>query len=831
MQFRRFFIAVIMLLGCFVELFAQSLSGFIINEDNDPVPFVNVFVREFSTGTSSDPSGKYFINLIKGQYQVVISAVGYETKQLAINIGDKDMVKNIYLKTSSAVLDEVVLRAKKRDPGVDIIQKAIENRERYESFFDSYKTEVYVKATEIIDEKEREKRKKESENKVVVETAPGDIFDDQQADKSKKYNGINLMEVQMTLNYQAPDRYKEERSAYKVYGTSAGLFVPTFSSSDFNFYHNLVYMPEIMEVPVISPISRTAVLTYKLRLEESVKEGDITVHKISVTPRKSGSSAAEGFIYINDSIWNINRLDLSLNKGGLKIYDQFNIKLYYKPTDSTWIQQRLEFQYETKQGKYKDFRGNTVISYKDFQRNYQFPEKFFGSEVAVTTEEAYKRDSSYWTSTRPEPLTELEQELVHHKDSIQRVVESKEYQDSLQQKYNKVTFLELAVEGVGIVNNQKKSHWWFPSVIGLVGFEVIGGWRFSPSVGYNRRYENGRMFSTWGGMSYGLRNNDVQGNNNFWMRYDPYKLGDISVAVGRSFQSINSFDAYLNQLRAINYILHDRVGVTHTRELFNGFYLYNSVNIADRKSVRNYNTDSFINDLGVVSETEPLDFEDYRAVITETTIRYTPGQRYMTEPNRKIVLGSSYPTFSFTHRKGWNKTLGSDIDFDYLGFAIDQDVVVGIFGNSKYKAQVGKFINSRDLRVVDIKRFRQSDPILYSDPLNSFQILDDEITTSDFFFEVHHIHHFNGALVNNLPLIKKTGIRLVAGAGLMWLPSENFRYQEVFAGVERVFKLGARRRLRLGVYGVAAESSRSKADANFKISFDIIDTWKKDWSF
>jgi hypothetical protein len=109
--------------------------------------------------------------------------------------------------------------------------------------------------------------------------------------------------------------------------------------------------------------------------------------------------------------------------------------------------------------------------------------------------------------------------------------------------------------------------------------------------------------------------------------------------------------------------------------------------------------------------------------------------------------------------------------------------------------------------------------------------LDQSINTSDFFFEFHHIHHFNGALVNNLPLIKKTGIRLVAGAGLMLLPSENFRYQEVFAGVERVFKLGARRRLRLGVYGVAAESNRSKADANFKISFDIIDTWKKDWSF
>ena len=144
---------------------------------------------------------------------------------------------------------------------------------------------------------------------------------------------------------------------------------------------------------------------------------------------------------------------------------------------------------------------------------------------------------------------------------------------------------------------------------------------------------------------------------------------------------------------------------------------------------------------------------------------------------------------------------------------------------------MGKFINNRDLREVDIKRFRQSDPILYSDPLNSFQILDRALNTSDLFFEFHHIHHFNGALINNIPFVKKTKIRVVAGAGAMYLPSEDFRYQEAFAGLERTFKVGARRRLRLGVYGVVAESNQDRPDANFKVSFDIIDTWKKDWSF
>jgi len=590
-------------------------------------------------------------------------------------------------------------------------------------------------------------------------------------------------------------------------------------------------MPEIMEVPVISPISRTAILTYKFKLVETLVEDEKLVYKISVTPRKSGSSSCKGYIYINDGLWNINRIDVSLDKGGLKLYDKFNIRLDYEKMDDIWIQKRLEFKYETKQGRYKNFKGNTLINYRKMELNYAFPEKFFNNEVSVITKEAYKRDSTYWNSTRPEPLTVDEQALIHYKDSISRVVNSKAYQDSIQEIYNKVTLIELAVEGLGFRNNEKKSHLYLPPISGLVGFEPIGGWRISPYAGYFRRLENGKMFNTFGEVSVGLKNSDVQGHLNYWMRYDPYHLGDFSIAVGRSFYSINSFDAYLNQLRASNYILHDRIGLNHSRELFNGFYLHTSFNINDRKSLNDFDTDSFINGFGIIEESETLEFEDYRALITETRISYTPAQRYMSEPNRKIVLGSKYPTFTLTHRKGWNGLLSSDIDFDFLSFSVTQDVIFGVLGNSKYKFEAGKFINTGDIREIDIKRFRQSDPILYSDPLNSFQILDQEINTANFFLEFHHIHHFNGALVNNIPFIKKTKVRVVAGGGAMWLQAEKFRYQEIFAGLERTFKLGARRRLRLGIYGAVAESNRTKPDANFKVSFDVIDTWKRDWSF
>ena len=115
--------------------------------------------------------------------------------------------------------------------------------------------------------------------------------------------------------------------------------------------------------------------------------------------------------------------------------------------------------------------------------------------------------------------------------------------------------------------------------------------------------------------------------------------------------------------------------------------------------------------------------------------------------------------------------------------------------------------------------------------MNSFQLLDTALATTSLFFEAHHIHHFNGALINNVPLIRALKVHVVAGGGFLWVADSKVRHEELFAGIERIFKLGARRRLRLGVYGVAANSNISGPAAGYKISFDVIDTFTRDWRF
>lgn len=835
MNKRHFYLLGLLFLGSLLGngLLAQQLQGTVLDEYGEPVPYANVFIRQLETGTSTDEVGAFSYNFpVVGEYDLVFSSVGYESQSVHLVVTDGEQEIVARLPSSSVELTEIMVRASGKNVAYEIIRQAIERKKANQAEVGSYRARVYVKATEEIETMPKEPEAEQKQDDLLTDDGtPVDPFAAEEQARKELLASLNMVEMEVWLNYQYPKQYKEERTAYQEFGSTKGLFLPNLGETDFNFYRNMVQLDGISDVPVISPLSTTAILSYKYKLAASEEENGVLVHRIEVIPRKKGNATVAGYIYINEGTWEINRLDLELPEGGLRAFDALRIKQNYRQIrDGLWVPGRQEFRYETTQGKRKTFSGTTILSYSEYQPDYVFPEKFFGNEIAVTTREAYQRDSSYWQQSRTETLNAEEQKMVYVRDSINAVVNSPEYQDSIQELYNRVSLLEVAWDGIGIRNNAQKTHLYIGSLATLVDFDVVSGFRLGPYLSHFKRFDNGKVISNSGTVNIGLRNGDIQGNFSSWMRYDPYRLGDISLQGGRSFQSINQFDAYLNQLKPSNYILQDALRLGHRIELLNGLYIESTFGITNRASIKNYDSGSFLDDI-VEDDGETLDFEDYQAFISTNTLSYTPGQRYMTEPNRKIVLGSNFPTFSLTHRKGWQNVLSSDIDFDYLEFAMEQDIVFGAFGNSKYRVQVGQFVNTRDLRFVDWKRFREADPYLYSDPLRSFQALDTSLTTTDLHVEFHHIHHFNGALINNIPLLKKTDIRTVAGGGFLWLQENNYRHWETFAGIERVFKLGARRRLRVGLYGVLADSNQGVPTTAYKISFDLIDTWKRDWSF
>jgi hypothetical protein len=315
--------------------------------------------------------------------------------------------------------------------------------------------------------------------------------------------------------------------------------------------------------------------------------------------------------------------------------------------------------------------------------------------------------------------------------------------------------------------------------------------------------------------------------------YNPFNRGIVSVSAGRQFQAIFAGDAWINQIKRSNVYLDNAFGVGHELELLNGLFLYTDFEIAFRRSVSGYKTNSQVDSLfgDVLDNNQAIDFEAYNASYGKIRLAYTPRQKYIREPKEKIILGSAWPTFYVSLRKGIPNLFGSKVNFDYLEFGLEQELKLGLVGISTYSIRTGSFLNTKDLRLVDYKWQRRGDPLLFMNPHEAFQSLDSTFAVFKRFYQGHYMHEFNGALINKIPILKKLQLREVAGGGFLFAPERSLRYVEAFAGIERVFKwpFNPLSKFKLGVYVVGSAANKFNNPVQFKIGITSWDRRTNKW--
>ena len=126
-------------------------------------------------------------------------------------------------------------------------------------------------------------------------------------------------------------------------------------------------------------------------------------------------------------------------------------------------------------------------------------------------------------------MTSKEKEVVYLRDSIEAVLNSKEYKDSIQNAYNKITFLDVIWDGIGFRNHEKQQQIYIGSLPSLIDFEVIGGFRIGPYMNFFKRWDNGVIFSGYGNVDIGIKNKDVRGVGYLRLRYAPLKQADLWI--------------------------------------------------------------------------------------------------------------------------------------------------------------------------------------------------------------------------------------------------------------------------------------------------------------
>ena len=117
-------------------LFCQGISGTILNEEDEPMPFATIYVREINNGTASNADGLFRVDLAPGVYTVTFQYMGYKTITRQISVEDSFKEVSVKMEPQVIVLQDVRITAGKEDPAYTIMRKAIAKAKFHTQYID-----------------------------------------------------------------------------------------------------------------------------------------------------------------------------------------------------------------------------------------------------------------------------------------------------------------------------------------------------------------------------------------------------------------------------------------------------------------------------------------------------------------------------------------------------------------------------------------------------------------------------------------------------------------------------------------------------------------------
>jgi hypothetical protein len=793
--------------------FAQKISGIVTDDKGRILPFASILIKGTTRGTTANNDGKYFLNTEKGKQIIICQYVGYERQEKSLSVGTEDITLNFEMSQQQLSMKSVIIRPGGEDPAYEIIRAAIKKRKHYESPLDSFTCEAYIKTL------------------IKTRKLPHKIFGQTIDSNDKKEIGLDsagkgilfLSESQTKISYKKSEDLKLEIISGRESGSNGyGFDFPTF----INFYNNNVKVLTEKFNPrgFVSPIADGALNYYRYKYLGSFYEDGKEINKIKVIPKRKFEPLFSGIINIVDGQWRIHSLDLILTKTSqLEILDTLQIKQIQVPvSDNVW-QTKDQTVYFTVSFFGIEAVGYFLNVYNKYDINPVFPKKYFNNVVIKFDTSVNKKTRKYWDSLRPVPLEPEELKDYAIKDSIFKYrhdsLWTKRYTDSLRRNQEKFTITKLLYQGITHRSYANKNitfirvnpllrDFEYNTVEGLAineealitssvfkNKELVS---FAPHLryGFNNKHVN-----AWGSLRL-RKNNKINDDNLYGGSFDRQTW---EILGGKRISQFNNENPILpidNEIYTLlskkNYMkIYENYffELKYFRRMENGLVVHANLLYEDRLPLNN-TTDFTILKFNYRKFTpnypyEKLDtqFTPHHALISGVEVEYQPGQRFMEMMNRKISIGSKYPTFSLSYQHGWKDVFNSITDFDKWSFSIRDVINLKLKGTLAYRFAVGGFLNARSVPIQDYQHFNGNQTLFASEYLNSFQLAPyyANSTTASFYATGHIEHHFNGLITNKIPLFRRLNWYLVGGSNAFYVNNKN-NYYEIFGGIENIFK-------------------------------------------
>lgn len=755
-----------------LTLHGQHLKGKIRGSDGESIPFASIFVKESTFGTTTNDLGDYDILIpSSGTYNIIFQSLGYEKQEHTITFKPaENKTLDITLKRQDYKLKEVRVYSGNEDPAYPIMRKAIGLAPFHLRQVRHYTAEVYLKGSLLM-----EKLPKFIQKQIEKEGEKIEV--------GKRYTAESLNEI----SFHEPDKFN-----HKVI-SSRTSFPGNNDNSVMGYVSSSFYNSETESI--ISPLAPNAFSHYKFRYEGFFYDGPLTVNKIKVTPRRKSQQLVNGYFYIIENLWCLHSVDVEVEPfvGKIRIRQtyspvkenawlptshQFNVKaalfgvkadfayagsVKYKTVEMNKalpVPASLQAQYDQMkirdeaenaqpaksskgQSKLNQLMAKEELSNRDMIRMAKLMDKESkptskdeSLEIKRTYEfkiekDTVKRDSTYWNSIRPIPLTNDEIKSFEIKDSLHRMAKSES--DSTQKKSKKPNsnkFSSKIIDGGRFYNSDSTTILNYRGILHRenIGFNPVEGIWLKQQATLTFKLDTLHSLSLTPTAGYSFQRDVWTGTLGSGYNYHPIRRGTVGISGGRTtldYAGNKGFTPFINSIYNLmakeNYIKlfqKDYFFIQNGIDLANGFRLNVKAEYAAFSHLSNTTNFSFYKKDTPYASNDPdneqvneLNLAPQKEFNIHMNFTYTPRHHYRMNKGRKIMAHSKYPTFQLGVWQGVPEVLGSSSHYTRAELSISQSLEKR-FSEFSYQAYAGIIDESAPIHFASFRHFATHEPII-----------------------------------------------------------------------------------------------------------------------
>ena len=813
-----------LLLACLWALPAAAqrivVSGQVVEATNgEPVPFASVFVPKTSFGATADADGKFKLAVTGAADSIAASAIGFATQRR--KLGDAPTQAVLFrLKTGGVALAEVVVLSRQpENPAFRILREVQKHKPQNErdalqaAEFDSY-NRIETSLTELPASMAKRKVIRDIRALAVRQGAAAAADPDAPLPIFASEVGSRVYQKYSPLRRREDLLHKQMRGVGPREGSVLSQMLGS-NFQNFDFYPN---WQNVMGKDFISPIAEGGRASYDYTLQDSVFVGKDWCYKIAVSPKREHDLAFRGTVWITAEGYALRRVDLVASPSAninfvsdLRIYQDLT-----SPTEGPGLPVRTKLvlgvrPYEKQAAMLVRF---TTVS-TNFVRNQVHTEPGFYDRpiVSALMEPTVKGSGTdllsglpqgsggYFDQHRPDTLSLSERQSFAVLDSAKELPSVR----------NVLDWIDLVVNGY-----KRVGRWDVGPILSTYahndyeGSRLRFGFRTTPEISRDWLTQGYVAYGTQDQrLKYGLKTNFIAGRRHWLVLGAEYRHDVEQVALlDNDFLSDNNLFAAASRFGRFiqgKPILRDLYSVSIQRDLFHGFTQGLTVRHQDITPLHDFayftTSDQSANaPVGHDLTLSELVFES----------RYARDENLVQTENRRRAVGlKRWPVFTFRYTLG-DRDIASRKKLHYyqkFNLLMTHSVSVGQLGRLGYRLEGSYIPNAVPYLILKTPLGNQT-PFYNA---NSFNLMNYFEFVTDRSVSLRLDQHFEGLLLNSLPLVRGLNWRLVATANVLYgsLSNANTRqprrgpdgreqlpipslgrlpYVEVGYGVENIFK-------------------------------------------